>query len=210
MTTTENETPLKAPALPFKMKANLAEYRRRIGIGLVLVGVALSLIVYVRSGVIAWLCVLAASALLITVIMYMISRRTITATDTGVEHVNMFGIRHFLLYSDVKSVKVFLEHVEANFGSAPKVIIGKKNGKPFTSMSGIIWKPEEIDLLLAALANKDVVVEYYDGAVTSLSIAKQFPEFATPYEKHPYMWSFAIAFAILIAVAAGVVLFYKG
>lgn len=207
MATDTPEITIKAPALPYEMKATLKGYWPRVGIWRFILGFALTFLIYLRGGFWAWLISLVAIVVLLTIILFVFSKRSITATNTGLEYRNAFGAKHPIAYSEIEVARLFLAYIEAGgFGVIPRVIISSKQGKPFASLYALYWPPEDIGALIALLEDKKVKVEYFDTLVDSARIAKQFPESVRYYEKHPYLVAIGIVVLLLVVISVGVLL----
>lgn len=195
-----------APALPFTMKAHLAEYSRRLGMWRYILGFLISLFILFRFGPVAWIAAIAAITGIILLFLYFMAHRSVAATAEGLEYTNGFNKKRTVAYADIPNSKVFVSYIEPGFGIAPRVII-MLAGKPFVSLSGLYWKYEDIDLLLATLQEKKVGIEFYQDLVISKTIKTQFPTALLWYERHPVV--FALLLTVLIIVAAFAYAFYR-
>lgn len=196
-----------APILPFQMKANLTEYRRRLGVLRFILAFGLTLLILARFGWASWLVFIAVVAVLILAILFVFAKRSLTVHSDRIEFKNAFGRVRQVTFEDISTVKVFMGHVEAGFGHAPRIIIGTKSNKPFFSATTLYWRAEDIDSLLAALKDKNVAIESYEELVLSYAIAKQFPEYVTVVEKHPIWISFGIVALIIVAIIVGLLVY---
>lgn len=207
-TTTAPNEPVPVPLLPFEMKATLKGYWPRVGIFRFILGFALTFIIYARGGFLAWLLSVIAIVILLTVILLCLSKRSITATEEGLEFKNAFGAKRSIIYSDISVARLFIGYVETGgFGVMPRIIISSNEGTPFASIYALYWPPEKMESLLALLNERKVKVEAYDTVVNSAMIAKQFPDAVSYYEKHPYIIAIGIVIALLIVITVGVLLY---
>lgn len=197
--------PIKAPALPYTIKANLVEYRRRIGLWRVILSFALTFLFFVKFGFVVWLLSVIGLTVLIAVILWRLGRRSIIISPDGIEYVNGIGRRTKMTFSDIEGAKVFINYYEPSFGVVPRVSIGRKSGKSPISLMGLFWPAIELDKLIAVLNDKKVKVEYYEDVANYGMIAKQFPAYATYVERHPYKLATIIVIAILVAIVAIVI-----
>jgi hypothetical protein len=198
--------PLPPPsALPYTFKANLAEYRRRLGIWRFILAFGLTFIIFLRFGVLAWaLTVVLITAVILTV-MYLLSRRSLTLTKTHIEFTNSFGKVKKLEYHDIQSFRIFVNYVEPSFGLTPRIIIATDK-RPFVSLVGMYWNLEDLDRLLSTIKDKKIDTEYFEDFAYSAQIAKQFPHSVPVYERHPYWIAFGIVILLLVVISVGVLL----
>jgi hypothetical protein len=208
MATDTPQTTVKAPALPYEMKATLKGYWARVGVWRFLLGFALTYFIYLRGGFWTWVICLVAIIVLISVILFLLSKRSIKATSEGLEYTSAFGAKYSIAYSEIDVARLFLAYIEAGgFGVIPRIIVTSKQGKPFASIYALYWPPEGMDALLAILKDKKVKVESFDTLVNSAGIAKQFPDAVRYYEKHPYLVAMGIVVVLLVVISVGVLLF---
>lgn len=194
-----------APALPYTFKANLAEYRRRLGVWRFILAFGLTFIIFLRFGVLAWVITVVLITAAILVVMYLLSRRSITLTKTHIEYTNSFGKVKKLEYHDIRSFRVFVNYVEPSFGLTPRIIIAT-NKRPFVSLVGMYWNLEDLDSLLSTIKDKKINAEYFEDFAYSTQIAKQFPESVSVYERHPYWIAFGIVALLFVIITVGVLL----
>lgn len=196
----------QAPKLPLRIKANLKEYYGRVGAWRVTLALVIILVVFFRFGPLVWLAVIAATALLVFGILFMLSRRAVTFNEDSIQVHSAFGTTKTVSYKDVNGVKVFMGYIEAGFGHSPRLIVGLKNNKPLFSMTTLYWDAKDIDLVQATFQSKGIKVEAYEDVVVSATIAKEFPGYVAYYERHPYILAALIVAAIVVAVTVFVLL----
>ena len=194
------------PLLPFTIKADLSEYRKRVGVWRVLIAVIFLAIVFFRFGPIAGTISVVTVGLTIAIILFVLSRRSIVLDVNEVKIYGFFGKTKEFKYEDISSVKVFLAYIEPAFGHTPRIIAGKKGGGAFFTLLTLYWKSTDIDLLLATMNAKSVANETYTEPAVSAMVAKQFPDYVAAYEKHPYLIAFGIVIAIVVIVTIFVIL----
>lgn len=207
---TQNEHeqhPITPPALPFTARASLVEYRRRLGVMRFVLAMSLTLVFYVRFGLVVWILSVVGLAVLIVVILVLLSRRSVTITPSEVTYSNAIGAKRSVQFQQIADSRVFINFVEPGFGVVPRLIIGTTDKKPFASFTALLWHVEDMDKIVAALASKGVIFEYYQDIAQSATIAKQFPESLLAYEKHPMVIALVAVAAIVVAVVVGVLLF---
>lgn len=195
-----------APQLPFQMKANLSEYRRRLGALRFVVAIILLSLVYFRFGVIGGAITTSIVVLVVAIILTVQSKRALIATKDGIVYTGAFGKKTSFRYDEISTVKVFLGYIETGFGPAPRIIVGKSGGGFYFTMTTLYWKVEEIDLLLAIIQDKQIVIETYETPADSAMISKQFPDHVAAFERHPYWMATGIVLLILVAVIVFVLL----
>lgn len=197
------QEPVKAPALPYTFFANLSMYRKRLGVWRIILAFAVSLILFFRFGLIVWLISLAAIILIIGVILFALKKRSITVDADGIEYKNMFGQRNRITYSEIESVKVFINFYDPAFGTTPRVSIAKKGdtSAPIV-LVGMYWGLEDLDKLLAVVKDKNVKAEYYDDMAAYGDVAKAFPSYATYLERHTGRVALIATGAMLVVVTA--------
>lgn len=202
-----NEKKPIPPKFPYTFKANLSEYRRRLGLWRIVLAVSLTLIIFFRFGLVAWLVTVVGLAILIGTGIFLISRRSITLTEKEIRYVTMFGSTKTLPYSQIENPRAFMQFFDPGFGIMPRIIIGTKAKKPFLALTPLFWKPEDLDRMLIAFDSKGIQFEYFEDVADSAAITKQFPESLTYIEKHPYRIAFVIVILIIVLATGGVLMF---
>lgn len=205
--TTEPVEPVVAPTLPYTLHANLKEYRRRLGIGRILLALALTAFFYFRFGLLVWILSVIGLTLVIVAILVILSKRTVTVSQEGVEFKNAFGKRRSVQFSEIEGVKVFVNYYEPSFGMIPRVSIAVRGDKPPIVLVGMYWPVDELDKLLAVLRDKKVQTDYYADPATYSVIAKEFPNYATYMERHlgrVVMIILPIILAVVVAIALAI------
>lgn len=195
-----------APSLPFHIKADLSGYRQRLGVFRIVLAIALTGIIFFRFGWLAWVISVVVIGLTIFIVMFALSRRSVTLNADSIQVHSAFGRTTTVSYADLAGAKVFLGYIEAGFGHAPRIVVGKNNNKPLLSMNTLYWNVNDIDLLQATLQSKNVALETYVDPVLSATVAKQFPGYVSYFERHPYLVAVGIVFALLIAITVFVLL----
>ena len=196
-----------APVLPFTVKASAAQYRKAIGLNRIVAALAISSVFWFKFGFLVWLITVVGLAAFIVIIIYLLTRRSITINNNGVRYKNAFRITKSLKFDEIKSVEVFENYIEPGFGTMPRVILAKKSGGHLFSTIGIFWPYGEVAKLLAVLKDREVELNVYTGVANSSNIAKEFPGLLSFYERHPYWSATFIAIVMLAAIVAGVILF---
>jgi len=200
------QEPIKAPALPHAIHANLKEYRRRLGVWRVLLAFALTFIFLVRFGWVVWVFSVIALVLILGIILWFLGKRSLTLTAEGIEFKNALGRGKTLLYSDIEGAKVFVNYYDTGFGIMPRLSIASKSKEEGITLIGMFWPVEELDAILATLREKNITAEYYEDAVTYTAITQQFPKYGTYVERHPGK-IVAISLVAIVAVCVGIALF---
>lgn len=188
-----------APALPYTFKTSFAHYRRIFGLSRIIIVLAVSGILWYRfnltTGVIFFLVVMA----LVAVIIYLLSSRSVSIDEKGIRYKNLLGKVTTTSFSEVDSAKVFFNYLDPAFGYTLRVIVGTKSGKAL-SISGTYWTTEDIVALISVLDSKKAKVQYYQNAVSSYAIAKEFPTLVYPHERHPFLVGGALLLLLLAAI----------
>lgn len=192
------------PTTPYTIHASLKDYTRRLGPGRIILAIAISLIILVRFGLFAWIISVIGIALLITLILFLLSKRQLAVTKDGIVYRSFIGRRYTLSFDQLEGVKVFVNYFEPTFGITPRVSIAQKTGKAPIILVGLFWALEDMEQMLTLLKEKKVPVEYYDDTVTYSLIRGQFPSHTTYVERHPVV----IATIVVIAIIAAAVLFF--
>ncbi|MFZ1301913.1 MAG: hypothetical protein WAQ27_05075 [Candidatus Microsaccharimonas sp.] len=195
----ENPVTLPVPPLPLVVKANLKNYFGYLGFIRVGLALGISIFFWTKFGFIAWIISVVGITALIVIILFILSRRSVTLDEQGVHTKNGLGLKKNATYQEISTAKVFINYVEPGFGVIPRVVIGRKNANQLASFAGLFWLNEDMDKMLAVLNDKKVTVEYYDEAVTSLVVTKEFPDYFLAYERHPY-WFASIIVAVILVV----------
>lgn len=198
------QEPIAAPPLPYMLRANLREYRKRLGLWRILLALGLTVIFFYKLGFLGWLVSVAGIALIIVIILWFLGKRTLEVTNSELIYRNALGKARNVAYTDIEGVKVFVNYYEPTFGVAPRVTIGLKQGEPL-SLYALYWPIDELDKLLAVLRDKSVSTEYYADPATYTMIAQQFPKYATLIERHPWRIAWVIVGAIVVIVTVAVV-----
>ncbi len=200
-TNSPEEAPIAAPPLPYTIKANLVEYRRRLGLWRVLLALGLTVLFFYRFGVVGWLLSVIGIAALICIILWFMAHRSVEIRSGELIYKGAFGKERKIQFSEIEGVKVFVNYYEPTFGVAPRVSIGLKKGEPL-SLYSLYWPIEDLDKLLAVLRDKSVPTEYYADPATYAMIAAQFPTYATLIERHPWKIAWAVVGIIALLVTA--------
>ena len=196
-----------APALPFTLKASATQYRKSIGMTRVAAALGLSLVFWVKLGFLGWFISVVGIAAIIIVVIFLLTRRSITVNNDGVHYKNAFGVTKSVLFEEVASVEVFENYLEPGFGVMPRIILAKKSGGYLFSTIGLFWPYTESSKLLSSLKDNKVLLNVHTDPAQSSTIAKEFPNLVPYYERHPYWIAVIIAFLIIVAVAIAVILF---
>src|SRR5690349_9323375 len=108
MTESLEQTPHKqSNTLPATFKADITNYRRRLGVMRIGIALAVSLLIWLRFGFVAWIIFVVVIALILTVGVIALSRRTLTVYADKVEYKNAFGMKKTIALQDIEAVKVF-------------------------------------------------------------------------------------------------------
>lgn len=192
------------PAASYTIHASLKEYTRRLGPGRIILAIAISLIILVRFGLLAWIVSVIGIALFITIILLLLSKRQLTVTKDGIIYRSFIGRRYTLSFDQLEGVKVFVNYFEPTFGITPRVSIAQKTGKAPIILVGLFWALEDMEQMLTLLKKQKVSVEYYDDTVTYSLIRGQFPSHTTYVERHPAV----VATIVVIVIIVAAVLFF--
>ena len=201
LTEVSQDTPVVAPALPYTVRANLREYRRRLGVLPIGLAVIILGVVFGRFGIWAGVGITIATAGLIAGILAVLGKRALMVRKTGLElRVPLRRIRQVAL-QDIEDVKVFMNYIEGTFGPVPRVSIAVRGQGPLI-LNSLYWPLEDLDNLLAILRDKNIKIEYYADPANYTLIAKQFPTHATLLERHPWRiaWGVVLAIAVLVTL----------
>ena len=193
--------PVQAPALPYSFKANLKEYRKRVGIWRIGLALIISIFFWVKFGPVVWILSVLAIAAAILGYFYVLSRGRVTLTTEKVEYRSGFGRTQNVPYAELEGAKVFINFLDAGFGIAPRVSVAQKGATSHPiNLNSLYWSVDDMDKLIAVLNDKKVPVEYYEDIVQYQAIAKQFPNYATYIERHTGFVALMAVIAILVLV----------
>lgn len=211
MTTTQPQTPQEvplppAPSLPFTMKANFTEYRRRVGVVRIVIAAALIMLIWLRFGYLAGAISTVVIVATITITLSVLYRRSFTVSDTSLLLKTSFGRSKELAWANLGKVHIFAQYLDEGFGVMPRVIISDKNGNGFASFTSLYWSVDEMNLLLASLKKRDVEVEWYADVARSSAIKKTLPKLLPYYEQHPFIIAIGIVGLLLVAITVFVLL----
>lgn len=200
-----------APSLPYTFHATLREYWRRLGLWRVLLAFGLTFLIFIRGGFLVWLGTVVALAVLIAGILFFLGRRSVTLTPEQLEYKNALGRMTAFPYAEMKGAKVFVNYYEPSFGVAPRIIIGQKNNKKIVSLTGLYWPAEELEKLMVTLDKKKVKMEYFEELATAAVVTRQFPDYTTYAQRHPFALGLYIGLGILVAAlgVAAYMTFYQ-
>jgi|GEM_PF-3552717 len=202
------EVPLPpAPALPFTVKANAKQYIKSLGMTRIILALGITVVFWVRLGPLGWLISVVSIAALISLIILLLTRRSITVNSEGVHYKTSFGFKKSVKFDEIEAAEIFDNYTDPGFGVMPRIILSKKSGGSLFSIIGIFWPYEGMTSILSALRSKKVPLNFYIDPVQSAQVAKEFPKLVPFYEGHPY-WVAAISVVVIFAaIFAGVVLF---
>lgn len=194
------EAPITPPTLPYAFAADLTEYKKRIGVGRIIFAGLLSLLIWLRFGMLAWIISVIVIVAVIIFTMQFLKRRSVEVTNESITMTSMLGKPFTIRFDEIENAKLFLNFLEASFGYAPRVSIAKRGEKRPMVFSSLYWNPSDLDKLVAVLNDKKLEVLAYEDAVQYAAIAKQFPEHATFIERHTIGLAVAIVLLIVVAV----------
>jgi len=205
---TKQEVPLPpSPTLPFTVKADAKQYIKLLGPARIILALGVSVVFWVRLGPLGWLISVLAIAVLITLIIFLLTRRSITVNNEGVHYKTSFGFTKSATFNEINAVEIFDNYTDPGFGVMPRIILSKKSGKALFSVTGIFWPYEGLTAILSALKKNKVALNFYTNHIQSAQVAKAFPKLVPFYEGHPY-WVAAISVVVIFAaIYAGVVIF---
>ena len=196
-----------APTLPFTVEADAKQYIKSLGALRIILALLITLVFWVRLGPLGWLISVVSIAAIITLIIFLLTRREITVNNEGVHYKTSFGITKSTKFSEIEAVQILDNYVDPGFGAMPRIMVAKKSGGAAFSMIGIFWPYEGMTQLLSALRSKKVTLNFYIDQIQSVQVAKEFPKLVPFYERHPY-WIAAISVVVIFAlITAGVLLF---
>lgn len=196
---------VKAPALPYTLKANLKQYFRKLGAWRIILALALTLILYFRFGLLVWVISIVAIVVIVGLTLFFLARRRLKVTKTGLEYTNPFGRVRKVTYSEIETAKVFVNFYEPSFGAMPRVSIGMQADVPPIVLSGMYWPLEGLDMLLAVFNDKKVVIESTADVVMMKHIITYFPKYVTYAERHTVLLATLIVLGILAAITIVIV-----
>ena len=202
----EDVAAIEAPALPYTIHANLSSYRKRLGVLPIILAVLVLVIFGARFGFVGLAIMAVGVALLIFVILRILGGRTLTVTSEGLERATPFFGTRRVAFGDIDGVKVFINYVEGTFGAVPRVGVAVKNAGPIT-LNGLYWPAEELDKLLAIFRAHTINADYYAEPANYNMIAKQFPAYASGFERHPWLIAWGVVIGIVVVVTAAVLIF---
>ncbi|MCW2956363.1 MAG: hypothetical protein JWO69_1232 [Thermoleophilia bacterium] len=146
------------------------------------------------------------SVLLILLVMALLARRSrVVAGPTEFVHRGLFRTRR--IATDELGVMVTLTLTSFGFGGisnfARDTFLFTKEGKFVARLRDGVWRESQMDDIAAALG-----VERVDSGseVPATLVPRAWPESGGRFDRHPWRWSFVIAFGILLLVAAVVLL----
>lgn len=199
-----NQAPLAPPMLPFHMKATTGLYLRRLGMWRFAIALLLTVFIWLRFGFVAWVIFMVTIALIIGLIFFSYSRRSLLVDENGVEYRNALGQVKRARFDEIKEVAALLGYVELNFGPSPRVVALKNDGTILFSIVALHWKTNEVDALIAALVEKKVDVKSSDLPIDGITLAKQMPTYTHWHERHLVLTTLIGVFiaAIVIAIVA--------
>jgi len=208
LTPKNEQVPLPpAPALPFTLRADAKQYIKSLGVTRITLALLITIVFWVRLGPLGWLISVVSTAALITLIIFLLTRREITVNNEGVHYKTSFGLTKSARFDEIQSVEVLDNYIDPGFGVMPRIFVTKKSGGSLFSLIGIFWPYEGMTQLLSSLKDNKVTLNFYIDQIQSAAVAKEFPNLVPYYERHPY-WVAAIAVVVIFAaVAAGVILF---
>jgi hypothetical protein len=208
LTPKNEQVPLPAaPALPFTVKANAKQYVKSLGATRLILALGITIIFWVRLGPLGWLISVVSIAALITLIIFLLTRREITVNNEGVHFKNSFGVTKSTKFEEIESAQILDNYFDPGFGAMPRILVGRKSGGVAFSIIGIFWPYEGMTQLLSALKEKKVTLNFYIDQIQSTQVAKEFPTLVPFYERHPYWVAMISVVVIFAAITTGVLLF---
>jgi len=196
-----------APALPFTVKADIKQYSKSLGPARIILALGVTVVFWVRLGPLGWLVSVVGIAALITLIIFMLTRREITVNNDGVHYKNSFGATKSTTFEEIEAVHILDNYIDPGFGVMPRIMVEKKSGGKAFGIIGIFWPYEGMTQLLSSFRAKKVILNFYIDKIQSQQVAKEFPKLVPFYERHPYWVAMISVVVIFAAITAGVLLF---
>ena len=193
-----------APALPYTFKTSFAHYGRIFSIPRIIIVLGVAGILWYQYTIVTALLFVLVIAIIAGIITYLLSSRSISIDESGVQYKNIFKKVQVIPFSEVDSVKVFFNYLDPAFGYTLRVIVATKSQQSL-SVTGTFWSLDDIVSLISIMDSKKVTINYYQDAVSSFAIAKAFPKLVYPHQRHPFLVGLVLLLA-LIAVMTPLVI----
>lgn len=203
-----DEQPSKVPALPYTVRPDLSVYRRWFGpVRYVLAGLLL-IFLFIRFGWAIGLISTVVIAAVVFSVRFIVTRRSIEVTKSGLTYKNAFGKARTTSYGDIEAVRVFQQYSYYGTALLPRVIISTKTDESFLSVLLLTWNATYAGYMILTLEENKAPIELYDQVVTNATIRKQFPGILLWHERHPVLFntSFTIGtILVVVGIALGIV-----
>ncbi len=195
-----------APALPFTMKSNFAEYRQRLGVIRIVLALALTFFIWFRFGYLAGAISTVVIVATLAIMLGLLHRRKLAISADSLTFYTAFGRQKVLSWAEVGNVHVFAQYIEPGFGVMPRIIIADKQGNGFASFTSMYWNVDELNLLLATFKERNTEVVWYADYAQSAAIAKTVPQLLAYHERHPVIIALGVVGVLLVAITVFVLL----
>lgn len=149
--------------------------------------------------------VLMASAVVLVLagVFYHVARRKVTITERDITVRGGLLPKKTIQRASLKGIYV-PAYVEPNFGQFQRLLLRDEQTGAKISLNGLYWGDEAVAAAYQALPAKQVAKQ--KEQLASVHIAKQFPEYLSYGERHPYKTAGMIVAGIMAAVVLFVVL----
>ena len=146
-----------------------------------------------------------AVVLVLAGVFYHVARRKVAITERDITARGGLLPKKTIQCASLKGVYV-PTYVEPNFGQFQRLLLRDEQTGAKISLNGLYWGDEAVAAAYQALPAKQVAKQ--KEQLASVHIAKQFPEYLSYGERHPYKTAGMIVAGIVVAVTVVVALLY--
>lgn len=188
--------------MPFTVHGNLTLYRQRFGWARLIIAFLITGIILARVGLVAWIATLAGLLVFIPFVLWAIKKRSVTITNTSIEHVTLFRRRITIPFSDMRPVKLFTMFIDPGFGFSQRLSIVSKSTSRLVILNTLYWSEDDVNKIVEALRDASVEVESSREIMDFQTVARDFPAHATTLERHPGKIGLILSGVMLVTVFA--------
>ena len=200
-----NETPSQTDTattltIPFIVKGNMREYRKRLGLVRPIIAALIPFYLFFRFGFETWLFTVIFLVALISLGVFLIRRRQLEFTETGIIYRDVLNRKTSVAYSEIESAKLFSKFFDAAFGETVRLTIADKAHKKLISLQAFYFNREDILKASALLQAKNVTVEKIEADLSYRDVANQYPAYATYIERKTGLVAVVASIVVVVLV----------
>lgn len=186
-------------------RVNFKAYLARLGAGRFILA-AIIIAVYFFAQPAQGIFVLAGVVLGLGVAFYHLTQRRVIIGDTAVIAVGGLAKKQTITRASLEA-HYFTRFSETNFGIFERILLRDAQTGARISINGLYWDAKELAEIRKLLQQKNTIATHSD-IVASADLAKQYPQYLSYIERHPYKSASLIVLAVVVAAIAFAAIMY--